>query len=495
MIRIEIDTSDEQINLRESAERGGAALGLQSLTGQIIRAFSTIVLMRILGPEQFGIVGLATIFKEVVLVFSKFGIGDAIIQRGGKKHDIATGNLIEATRSIIFSIVLILAAPLAADFFSTPEVANVLRVMAITLLIHPLSFSSQVQLRANLRFGMIAFIAVIGSIVHYSTAILLALAGYQYMSLVYSTLLSTISTMILSWIICRPIMPIGARWDDAKAIGRFGMHLMIGGVAYWLFTNLDDAIVGKVEGTNILGLYSKAYYIATISSETLGRVILGLSFPIFAKIKDDAPRLRRVYNEAFSFNLFICIPAIIGIMILAEPITAIVFGPKWLGMIQLLTLTCVSSLLRVVYHNNGSLYKAIGRPDYGWKIALLMVAIIPSLGYMWTRSMGAPGMVWSIILAWIIGFILHTYLTFWKIFPFDRQRTLKDNAPILYCTGIMTVIVYGVRPFAINLPNLLIIVGMGFGSYIISLYFLGGRRLVNEMIDRTKRLKSVNRQK
>jgi O-antigen/teichoic acid export membrane protein len=318
----------------------------------------------------------------------------------------------------------------------------------------------------------------------------MAMAGFQYMSLVYSTLFSAISTLAISWIVCRPLMPVGARWEDAKSIGKFGFHLMIGGLAYWLYTNLDDAIVGKIGGTNMLGLYSKAYYIATISSQTLGRILLGLSFPIFAKIKDDLPRLRRVYDEAFSFNLFICIPAIAGILILAEPITVIVFGPKWLGMIELLTLTCISSLMRVVYHNNGSLYKAVGRPDYGWKIALFMVAIIASLGYTWTISMGAPGMLWSIIVSWIFGFALHTYTTFWKIFPFERKRSLMDNTPIVYCTGIMAIIVYAVKPLANNMVSLFLIVGLGFGSYVISLYFLGGRNLVNEMIARTKRIKS-----
>lgn len=452
---------------------------LSTIGTRLVHAGSTVVLMRLLGPEQFGIIGFAVIFKEMVLLFSSWGVQDAVIQKRGDQNLIASGLALSILRSILFSVVLLIGAPFAADFFSTPEVTIVIRVSALLILLGPIRFTANLKMTMDLRFTALAIISFVGACANAAVAVIAAFAGFGFMAIVLGNVAGSIAGLIGA-LIAQPsiIDPRMASTDGIREIVGFGYHLTISGIVAWIYLNVDDLIVGKLLGRTVLGLYTKAYWIATLPSETIGRILYTVTFPAYVRVKDDLNSLRKMFLEVYTMNVLISLPAIVGILVLSDKIVPLVFGDEWIPMITILELTCVVGLLRAVYGQANSIFKAVGRPDYYWKPALVQALIVLTLGLWATTVWGVYGMLGSLVVAMSWGFVSYGYLAFRKVLDVRLRSYLRILTPLLVSTFLMTVFASFIETYVTSLLSLGIVVAVSAGLYFIMVYLLGGQDVV-----------------
>ena len=476
-------------DIRKKSERGVFSQLLSTVGNRVVHAFSTVVLMRLMGPEQFGIIGFAVIFKELVLLFSSWGVGDAVIQKRGKDDLVAAGQLLSVARSLTFFVLLFIAAPFAATFFETPEVKIVVRVSALLLLIGPIGFVPRLRMQIELHFTMLAVISFLGALVNAAVAISSAMAGLGYLSIVYGNVAGAITGLLGAWIAQPGIVnPRKATRKGMREILGFGYNITLSGLVSWIYLNIDDLIVGKLLGRTVLGLYTKAYWMATLPSETLGRILYNVTFPVYVRLKDDYERLTRAFLEVYTMNVFLSLPAIIGILVLSSKIVPIVFGPEWVGMIGILEATCIVGLLRAIYGQANSVFKAVGRPDYFWKAALVQAGIVVTLGYWATTIWGVYGMLGALVVAMSWGFVVYSYLAFYRVLRVPVVPYLASLRPIILSTAAMGIFTYLARPMVSDFYTLIGLILTSAALYFILVYLLGGRNLIDKSIGIAKRI-------
>jgi len=476
-------------DIRRKTEKSIASMFLSTMGTRVVHAVTTVILMRLMGPDQFGIIGFAVIFKEMILLFSSWGIGDAVIQKKGGKGLMASALVLSTIRSTAFFLALFVAAPFAASFFSTPEVSLVVRISALMLLLSPLQFLPRLKMSMDLRFTALSVISLFGALVNSTVAIAAAFSGMGYLAIVYGNVAGTLAGLAGS-LIAQPMAadPRKASIEGMKEIMGFGYHLTLSGIVSWIYLNIDDLIVGKLLGKTVLGLYTKAYWLATLPGETLGRILYTVTFPAYCKVKDDLEKLRKAFLEVYTMNVFISVPAVVGILVLSNKIVPIVFGSEWVPMIGILELTCAVGMLRAVYGQANSIFKAVGRPDYYWKAALVQAGIVVTLGLWATRVWGVYGMLGSLVVAMSWGFVVYGYLAFKRVLNIPVLEYLLTLKPILASTVIMGLLAWMLRRLATDLLSLIFVVVLSALFYFVSVYLTGGQDIIHRTYKMGKRV-------
>jgi O-antigen/teichoic acid export membrane protein len=391
-------------------------------SGKVLVLVTMAVLARLLTPEDFGIVGFATVAIAYLSVLRDLGLGAAVIQR---REDL------EESAQTVFTLNLILgalltavtaaAAPLVADFFREPMVVPLLRVLSLTFLFESLGAIHVVLLRRDLRFRRKLVPDTARAGVKGVVAVTAAALGAGVWALIWGQLAGALAgalaaTAVTGW---RPRFELHRRL--IRPLLRFGLPLVATDVQYAIWLNADYVIIGRLLGETALGVYTIAYRLPELLVQSIWRVVAGAVFPFFSAIQKEVGLLKDGFLATVRYSLMAVVPICLGLFVAAEPIVLTVFGEAWREAIPVLRIMAVFSLVGSIGVNVGDVYKAIGRPDILAKLGVVILAVlIPALlvGARW----GIVGVAWA-----------HAAVSF-----FDTGARL-----------VVTRIVVGIRPMTV----------------------------------------------
>ncbi len=342
---------------------------------------ATAVLARLLAPEEFGIVAVATVAVSFLTVLQDLGLGPALIQRRG---DIEKATNVVFTLNLLLGVsltgIVYLIAPFVADYFSEPTATPLLRVLGLTFAVEALGAVHLVRLQRELRFGRV-FVPDVGrSIVKGAVAISLAVGGMGAWALIYGQLAGVAVGVVLSWAVFpwRPRLEIDGKL--ARQLISFGLPLFGVEFMWALFVNLDYVIIGRQLGSESLGIYTLAYRLPELLVLGLMTVVNRVAFPAFSTMQKEKAGLRRGFLAAIHYVVLITLPLSIGLAIAADPIVRVMLGSEWVDAIPVLRVLAIFVLIASLINADGDVYKAVGRPDILLKLAVFHLALlIPAL--------------------------------------------------------------------------------------------------------------------
>lgn len=342
---------------------------------------ATAILARLLAPEEFGIVAVATVAVAFLTVLQDLGLGPALIQRRG---DIEQATNVVFTLNLLLGVsltgVVYLIAPFVAAFFHEPAATPLLRVLGLTFTVEALGAVHLVRLQRELRFGRV-FVPDVGrSIVKGAVSIGLAVAGAGAWSLILGQLAGVVTGVVLSWAVFpwRPRLEIDAAL--ARQLISFGLPLFGVEFMWVLFVNLDYVIIGRQLGSAALGIYTLAYRLPELLVLSLMTVVNRVAFPAFSTMQQEKEGLRRGFLAAIHYVVLITFPLSVGLAIAADPIVRVTLGSDWLEAIPVLRVLAIFVLVSSFINADGDVYKAVGRPGILLKLAVFHLALlIPAL--------------------------------------------------------------------------------------------------------------------
>ena len=323
------------------------------------------VLMRLLDPAAFGLVGMVMVFSGFAAIFSEMGFGSALVQRQ---------DLSEAHRSTIFWLViasgallggvLLAAGPLIAAFYKEPRLQPMCAWVGLSFLLSAPGVVSRSLLIKALRFDILAKVDVTALIVSGGVAAAAAACGAGVWSLVAQQLVSAGATSALlfwfgKW---RPRL----LWSSRAIRELFGYGAGLTGfniVNYWA-RSADKLLIGNLLGSVALGLYSRAYSLMLLPLTQVVSVLTPVMFPALSTIKDDKARVRRVFLQMTAFVTFIAFPMMLGLIVVAEPFVIGLFGGKWASAIPLIQILAVVGMTQALLNPTGLIYTSQGRTDW-----------------------------------------------------------------------------------------------------------------------------------
>jgi PST family polysaccharide transporter len=423
-----------------AAWTAGARIGLQACA-----LISTAVVARLIPPSAYGLLAMAQVVTNFIIIFRDLGIKSAVIQRRAIDERILSSVFwVNLAISLLCVVGCWLSAPAAAGFFREPQVAPVLRVLSLAFAITGVSTVHLALLSRSLQFRTIAIAEIVGAVAGLITAVGFALAGTGVWALVASWLAnSAVSTagLILgtSW---RPKAIFS--WSEVRGLARFSLNLSGFHAVNYFARNADTALVGRYFGNAALGYYQLAYTVMLlpvtgIAQQVVGRVL----FPALATMQDDNARFRKAYVRTCAAIGFLTFPMMAGVAVLAEPFVYVLLGDKYRPVAPVLAILAPVGMIQSIATTIGQVYTAKGRTEI-----MLWWGIASSLLYVVSFIVGLPFGIRGIAMSYAIMVLLLLYPTFAIPFRLIDLR-VRDLARALWpgvlCTLLMVIVVVALR--------------------------------------------------
>lgn len=369
--------------LATKAAKGVAWNYLSFGLGKGLVLVTTAVLARLLTPEQFGVVGFATLAVSYLAVLKDLGLGAALIQRQddveGAADTVFTLNLLLGG---ILTLLAVLVAPLVAAYFREPEVIPILRVLAFNFVINALGAIHTVRLQRQLDFRRKALPDIGRSLVKGIVSIGLALAGFGVWSLIVGQMASSVAGVALSWWMFPWRPQLRLETSLVRQMLNFGLSVIGTDGLTILNDTLDYLLVGRLLGSVALGIYTLAYRLPELLVLNLLWVLSAVLYPAYASVQRETAVLEQAFWATTRYIELAVMPLCLGLMITADPLIRVVFGIQWLEAIPVMRLLALYALVRSIGYHIGDVYKAMGRPDILLKLGVIsLLVLFPALWF------------------------------------------------------------------------------------------------------------------
>ena len=354
----------QEVALRTKLFNGVLWLGATKTLGQAISWFITIYVARLLSPDDYGLMGMAALYIGFLGLFNELGFGAVIIQ----KKDLADEELSNICWGLIavnlgLYVVSFAAASLISSFFNEPRLIAIIKISAISLLISAFGAPSYYLLARTMLFNNRSQAEFIGNLVGALVALFFAYHGFGVWSLVYSNLILE-STKTVLFFVFYPYRP-ALRFSVTKMKGdvNFGLKVAIARLFWYVYTNADFLVAGRLLGKTFLGYYSLAFQIASIPIDKVVSLVTQVAFPAFASIQDDNRLLAKYFLTMVRWIACVTFPVFLGMFLVADEAVGLFLSDKWVPMILPLKVLCVVSTLRAINAVTAPLVLAKGKAD------------------------------------------------------------------------------------------------------------------------------------
>ncbi|MCY0979370.1 lipopolysaccharide biosynthesis protein [Chryseobacterium wangxinyae] len=441
------------------------SLGKQALAGMIwtySQQFGTqaltfvvsVVLARILLPEEFGLIGMLAIFIGIGNTLFDGGMTSSLIRTAEvNQEDYSTVFYFNLVCSIIIYGILYLCAPLIADFYSQPSLASITRVYGLTFVISAFGAVQNTILTRELKFkkqALITFPAVfIGGVI----GVLMAYKNWGVWSLVGLAITNSFFTSFFLWVSSKwhPILVFNK--DKFRQHFHFGYKLTLSGILDIIFTNIYQIVIGKYYSAGQVGYYARANSLMMLPVSNVSGALSRVIFPIFSKVQDDIPRLKKAYKQVMQLVLFIITPIMIIMAVLAKPLIILLFTEKWLPMVPIFQIICASGILYPIHLYNLIVLQVKGRSDLFLKLEIIKKVVI-TIVLAITLYYGFYALLWGQLICSILALLINTHYA-GKMLNYSGFYQIKDISPIFLFSTIMGFAMYTLNLILIKQTNIL----------------------------------------
>ena len=455
-------------DLKKETAKGVIWSGVDRFVSGGIVFLANIVLARLLTPKDFGLLAIIAIFVQISQTFIDSGFGNALIQKKDRSQtDYSTVFFFNLALSIGFYIVLYFCAPFIAEFFENEKLTVLTRVVGLNLIIGALVSVHKTRLTIQLKFKIQAVISLISSFASATAAIWMAYHGYGVWSLVALTIINIALQVTLIYIMIRWRPSMIFSKTAFKSLFSYSSKLLGASLIHLLYRNIYPIIIGKKFSAIDLGYFNRADTFAMYVPYTIGSVISRVAFPIFSRIQDDNTRLRKAYSQYIVFTSLFIFPLLVGIIVLARPLTLVILKEQWLPMVPLLQILCIDWMSDHLCSINLNVLYVKGRSDLALRLEIVkkvLAIIIFFVSLYW----GIIGVCWGRVVYGAIAVYLNSYYTK-RLINIGIGQQLKDILIPLGQSLLMGVVVF----IFSNMIHCSIVLNLIFSILIGALSYLG----------------------
>ncbi|MCL5985078.1 MAG: oligosaccharide flippase family protein [Actinobacteria bacterium] len=474
------------MSLARKAVSGSIFLSISSIILIVIGFLGNIALARLLAPEIFGIVSLAAFLFDFVQRPRLFGLNLALIHRkDAGENTISTHFILQISFTVSVIVLSFLVSPLLLLKYDKNVVFAFMALAAFALFDNEGLNSTQYTLmEKELRYKAVSIVNLISLTVAFLIAIVFAHFRFGIVSLILFRGLQNLIPCISYWII-NPWRFRFSKLKFDKEIAKWfvrqkGVFIWIIGVMGFLLLTFNDFLIGTFAGITLLGFYSMAFNIARMPLGPLTNIIQ-VAFPMYSKIQDDGEKLSNAFDIVTGFLIRTGFLIALLLFTCAREAVLVLMGPKWEGSILLIQLLVLYSFGRPLYDAIGSIFMALGKVKEYSRVSIvqgvLMLVVAPVVVYFF-KAEGAAIFVSLIV---VVGVVLlqivlrrEFYINFKKIYLNPSISTLPGFLAYLFFE------LFGYRLELSNVLVLIIKIVLFGGIYLLTLYLLEGKDLLNK---------------
>ena len=404
---------------------------IQKLTGYVILFISGIILARLLEPEDYGCIGMLTIFMSLATVFVDAGFGTALIQKKRPtQEDYSTVFYFNLCMSTIMYLILFVSAPYIARFYHIDLLCSVLRVQGLILIIHAFSTIQTNQLMKQFRFKKIAIVTISTSIIALTVTIIMAYNKFGVWALVTQHILAALIPAIIYWLTnhWHPLLKFSI--ESFKNLFNFGGYMLSMSLVTAIGNEIQGLLIGRFYNSSTMGYYSKARGTEKLASHVINSVLQQITLPIYSELQDDRNRLISAIKTMTTSVAYLTFPLMFLLIALAKPVFVILYSERWLPSIPYFQILCLAGVAGCLQFANNQAIAAIGKSKemFLWTLVKRTVGIGLIAGGLALFEM--PGLLVGTVLSVWFMYLVNIYLVS-KHIGYKWIQQLKDLMPIL----------------------------------------------------------------
>ena len=422
---------------------------LERFGQQGIQVVISIILARLLLPEEFGLIAMLTIFMAIAQSFIDSGFGQALIQKQDVTHiDECSIFYFNILVGFLAAGLLCLAAPWIATFYNQPLLVPLTYALSLNLIINAFGLVQTTLLTKHIDFKTQLKVGLIAAIISGTIGVTMAYKGFGVWSLVVQSLSSNFFRTVLLWFFNTWRPSLAFSFASLRGMFAFGSRLLASGLLDTVFRNIYLVVIGKLFSPASLGFYSRAKELQQLPVSNISSIISRVTFPVFSSVQNDKPRLKRGVRKALTMLVMINFPMMVGLAIVAKPLVLVLLTEKWLPCVPYLQLLCVAGMLYPLHVINLNVLIAQGRSDLFFRLEILkkiLIVIAIAITYRW----GIIAMIYGQMVTSCIAYFLNAYYT-GKMLDYPITEQIQDLIPNLALAGMMGLGVYALKYASIS---------------------------------------------
>lgn len=409
----------------------------------------SIVLARLLSPDDYGLIALVTVFIAISQVFVDSGMGSALIQKKNADNlDFSSVFYFNIVVCLVLYGFLFVISPLIATYYGKAELTAVLRVLGLMVIISAVKNVQQAYVSKNMLFKRFFFATLGGTIGAAVLGIAMAYGGFGVWALVAQQLFNTLMDTIILWLTVkwRPIKSFSL--TRIKGLFSYGWKLLISSLIDTIYNNLRQLIIGKVYSSADLAYYNKGSSFPYILVVNINSSIDSVLLPTLSQSQDDVQRVKAMTRRSIKVSSYIMWPMMIGLAVVAEPVIRILLTQKWIQCVPYLRVFCIIFAFQPIQTANLNAIKAMGRSGMFLKVEIMKKVI--GLGVLLiAMRYGVFAIALSSLVYSIIAQVVNSFPNR-KLLGYSYIEQLKDIFPYIVLSGFMAVVIYPISLLKFN---------------------------------------------
>lgn len=327
---------------------------------QFSQLLAALVLARILGPENYGVISAATVYVTLTTLLLDQGLAAALVQRPTLTRTmpgaVASANLISAA---VLAAATWFAAPAVATFFNAEPLTGLLRVLGLGLLLKGLAVTPRAIQQRLLSFKKIGIADICGGVVGAGSGIVAAVAGAGIWAMAVQILITDLVIALVLLAVSRGTLP-NLHLRQLASILPFSLRIFGSNALAFMSRNVDNVLVGRFLGVGALSVYSMAYRVLVIPVQMIGQTVNRVAFPTFSRLAEQRERLVQSLLKVTELLAFAAVPAMFLVAVSAPELVQVVLGEAWAATAPVLTVLAIAGARETVFNVTGSLMRAKG---------------------------------------------------------------------------------------------------------------------------------------
>jgi len=446
-------------------------------TSQVLTWATTILVARLLIPEDYGLVGMAAVFFGLAQLLAEAGLGASVIRfRWLEETHLRQ---LHSLSSILglggFLASVAMARPLGA-FFNAPDLPPVVIVGGMSFVVAGLGIIPYATFQRDLRFRFLAMVDAAQALVAASSTLALAALGAGYWALVLGNLLgAVVFTAVPVW--KRPVRFQRPQLRPLREILTYSTRIIAARLAFYVYSTADRLIVGKLIGQAALGVYSYAWTLASLPVEKIAAIITRVTGGVFAAVQDQPAELRRYFLAITEALAVVTVPVALGMALVADDFVFGLLGQQWAEMIVPLQILAFYASIRSIDTVPPLILFVVGEERFAMRIGVGLAIVLP-LSFVFAARFG----IGAVAMTWVVVYPLFSGLRFLRTFQVIELRArdfVKVIAPTIVSAAIMATLVMITRGAYSggHLPRLMVSVAVGAAAYVGALFLLFANRV------------------
>ena len=384
-------TDHLKTNLKQRSVRGGVVTIASQASKFILRFGSTSILARLLTPEDYGLIGMATVIVGFVQYFKDLGLSAATIQKREINHQqISTLFWINLGISCLVALLVLAIAPAVAAFYAEPRLTAITMGLAINFIFGGLTIQHQALLRRQMKFGSLARVEIVSTLIGVLTAVISAHYSLRYWALVLMLLATSLTNALGVWLTCkwRPGLP--SRNSGVRSLLNYGRDLTSFRLVNYFSRNLDNILIGRRWGSQQLALYAQAYRLLLLPIKQINGPIHSVALPTLCSLQNEPKQYRRYYYKAILLITTLGMPIVAFMFASADDLILLILGKQWIEAATIFKLLMPAAFIGTFNVAEGWVYQSLGHTDRQLRIGMVMTLIDIAIFFM-SVNWGATG--------------------------------------------------------------------------------------------------------